>query len=111
MTITNVRINGIENPIGFRYDYLSCSWNVEDAAGKMQTNAKIEVSESPDFSSLLYKKEGINLNQGGEKLDIILKPRTTYYYRITVVSDAKESALSDVHIFETGKMDVSRQRG
>ena len=105
MKITNVRINGIENPIGFRYDYLSCSWNVEDAAGKMQTNAKIEVSESPDFSSLLYKKEGINLNQGGEKLDIILKPRTTYYYRITVVSDAKESALSDVHIFETGKMD------
>ena len=49
--MTNVRINGIENPIGFRYDYLSCSWNVEDAAGKVQTNAKIAVSESPDFSS------------------------------------------------------------
>ena len=52
MKITNVRINGIENPIGFAYDYLLCSWNVEEAQGKKQTNAVIEVSESKDFAEI-----------------------------------------------------------
>lgn len=49
MKITNVRINGIENPVGFAYDYLLCSWNVEEAKGKKQINAIIEVSDSEDF--------------------------------------------------------------
>ena len=40
MKITNARINGIENPIGFSYDYLLCSWNVEEAQGKKQISYK-----------------------------------------------------------------------
>ena len=87
MKITNVRINGIENPVGFAYDYLLCSWNVEEAKGKKQTNAIIEVSDSEDFTDILYKKEAADLKQNGEKLEVELKPRTTYYYRITVFTD------------------------
>ena len=105
MKITNVRINGIENPVGFAYDYLLCSWNVEEAQGKKQTNAVIEVSESKDFAKILYKKEAADLKQNGEKLDVELKPRTTYYYRVTVTTDAGECAISDIATFETGKMD------
>ena len=105
MTITNVRINGIENPVGFAYDYLLCSWNVEEAQGKKQTNVVIEVSESEDFEEILYKKEAADLKQNGEKLDVELKPRTTYYYRVTVTTDAGECVTSDIATFETGKMD------
>ena len=105
MKITNVRINGIENPVGFTYDYLLCSWNVEEAQGKKQTNAVIEVSESKDFEEILYKKEAADLKQNGEKLDVGLKPRTTYYYRVTVTTDAGECVTSDIATFETGKMD------
>lgn len=105
LKITNARINGIENPIGFTYDYLLCSWNVEEAQGKKQINAIIEVSDSEDFSDILYKKEAADLKQNGEKLDIELKPRTTYYYRVTVTTDAGEWVTSDIATFETGKMD------
>lgn len=105
MKITNVRINGIENPVGFAYDYLLCSWNVEEAQGKKQTNVVIEVSESEDFEEILYKKEAADLKQNGEKLDVELKPRTTYYYRVTVTTDAGECVTSDIATFETGKMD------
>ena len=105
MKITNVRINGIENPVGFTYDYLLCSWNVEEAQGKKQINAIIEVSDSEDFSDILYKKEAADLKQNGEKLDVELKPRTTYYYRVTVTTDAGECVTSDIATFETGKMD------
>ena len=87
MKITNVRINGIENPVGFAYDYLLCSWNVEEAKGKKQINAIIEVSDSEDFSDILYKKEAADLKQNGEKLEVELKPRTTYYYRVTVFTE------------------------
>lgn len=105
MKITNARINGIENPIGFSYDYLLCSWNVEEAQGKKQKNVLIEVSESKDFEEILYKKEAADLKQNGEKLDVGLKPRTTYYYRVTVTTDAGECVTSDIATFETGKMD------
>ncbi len=103
MKITNVKINGIENPIGFKYDYLLCSWNVEEAKGKKQTNAVIEVSTSADFSNIICRKEG-DLKQNGEKLEVELSPRTTYYYRVTVTSDEGECATSDIASFETGKM-------
>ena len=105
MKITNARINGIENPIGFTYDYLLCSWNVEEAQGKKQKNVLIEVSESKDFEEILYKKEAADLKQNGEKLDVELKPRTTYYYRVTVTTDAGECVTSDIATIETGKMD------
>ena len=105
MKITNVRINGIENPVGFAYDYLLCSWNVEEAKGKKQINAIIEVSDSEDFSDILYKKEAADLKQNGEKLEVELKPRTTYYYRVTVFTDGGECATSETALFETGKME------
>lgn len=103
MKITNLRINGIENPIGFAYDYVVCSWNVEDAKGKKQTNAIIEVSETEDFEAILYEKKSSDLQQHGEILEIELKPRTTYFYRVTVETDAGECQTSDTALFETGK--------
>lgn len=103
MKITNLRINGIENPIGFAYDYVVCSWNVEDAKGKKQTNAIIEVSETEDFEAILYQKKSSDLQQHGETLEIELKPRTTYFYRVTVETDAGECQTSDTALFETGK--------
>lgn len=105
MKIINARINGIENPTGFNYEQLSCSWNVCDTQSKKQTNAVIEISDTKDLKNILYKKEGKDLVQSGEKLELQLKPRTTYYYRITVTGDNGDSAVSDINIFETGKMD------
>lgn len=63
MKIINTRINGIEHPIGFRYDYVTCSWQVTETEAKRQVMAKVEVSLSPDFSEILYEKEGAGLNQ------------------------------------------------
>lgn len=105
MKITNVRINGIVNPAGFTYDRVSCSWYVEGTESKKQTAAKIEVSDTADFSRLLCVKEGKDLCQQGEDLLMALKPRTTYFYRVSVTGDAGDSAVSDTAYWETGKMD------
>lgn len=73
MRITNIRINGIDNPAGFFYEKLIFSWNVRDTVSKRQTNAVIEVSDSGDFKTILCKKEGPDLKQGGERLDMNLR--------------------------------------
>lgn len=104
MRITETKINGINNPVGFTYDYLLCSWKVEDTESKKQKNAKIEVSADADFTEILWEKEGASLKQSGETIDLELKPRTTYYYRVTVTGDQGDTAVSDLAYFETGKM-------
>ena len=95
MRITETKINGIQNPMGFIYDFMLCSWKVEDTESKKQVHAKIEVSEDADFTRILWEKEGEDLKQSGEKIDLELKPRTTYYYRVTVTGDQGDTAVSD----------------
>ena len=40
MKITRMKVNGVENPIGFDYDPLIVSWVTEEARGKRQVDAK-----------------------------------------------------------------------
>ena len=104
MKIYGVKINGLTDPIGFEYEPLFCSWKIRDSKGKSQTNCKIQVSTDDALKSLVYEKEG-DLNCTGEVLDFVLRPYTRYFYQITVQSDAGETVKSDVHFFETAKLD------
>ena len=105
MKIKQVCINGIENPVGFSYETVTCSWKVTEAQGKRQKKAKIEVSTEPDFKEALCCRESPDLNPAGEELPLSLLPRTRYYVRVSVESDAGEKAESSGAFFETGKMD------
>ncbi len=105
MRITNIRINGIQEPLGYALDGMTCSWNVCGTQDRKQANAVIEVSSKEDFSDIIYRKEGKDLRQSGEALAFALKPRTVYYYRIQVTGDGGDSAVSDIQRLETGKMD------
>ena len=67
MRITETKINGIQNPMGFIYDFMLCSWKVEDTESKKQVHAKIEVSEDADFTRILWEKEGEDLKQSGRE--------------------------------------------
>lgn len=104
MKIVDVKINGIENPIGFAYSNIKCSWKVIEASGKYQVKAKIVVSEKEDFSTILWSKEDHDLNWIGESVDIETKPRTRYYFYIEVTDDNNDVARSETCFFETGKM-------
>ncbi|BBF42778.1 alfa-L-rhamnosidase [Lachnospiraceae bacterium KM106-2] len=104
MKISNLQINGITNPFGFEYDQLSCSWLVTETISTKQTNIIIEVSKDPNFTEIIYKKEGAKLKQSGERLEMELLPRSTYYYRVHVMGNKGDEAVSEVAFFETGKM-------
>ena len=44
MLIYDVKINGMRNPLGYRFGEPVCSWKVKDAKGKRQERVRIEVS-------------------------------------------------------------------
>lgn len=104
MKVIDVKINGIKNPVGFSYPVIKCSWKVTAAQSRRQMNVKIVVAEDDAFSSVIYEKEGRDLQSIGELLELSLKPRTRYYLTVEVTGENAESAKSKTAYFETGKM-------
>lgn len=102
MKITNLKINGVTNPIGFLYESLLCSWKVVDTKAKKQTNSKIEVATNPDFSDAKVVAEGV-LASNETEIQMELAPYTTYFWRVTVSGDNGETAVSEPACFETAK--------
>ncbi len=99
MKITNVKINGIKNPVGYLYDYISCSWDVEETESTKQIEALVEVSEDTNFENIIHTINNEDVKQIGTVLKMQLKPRTTYFFRVNVKGDKGDSAVSDVHYF------------
>lgn len=105
MKIARIWVNGIERPIGFNYDPLIISWQVDDGIGEMQKNVILKISDDIYFENVVFKISG-NLDCQGVKIDINLKPRKKYYINITVESDSGIKANAQSY-FETGKMSES----
>ncbi len=87
MRIVETMANRLTDPVGFDLLPLRLSWKVENAASRTQKTTRVEISSAPDFGALLY--------DSGAREDMVslaftphmpLKPRTRYYWRVTVVS-------------------------
>lgn len=105
MRITDVRINGMINPIGFLMEEIRVAWKVRETKEKRQKNARVEVAESVTFSKLIYETEGQELDSTAVVLPIQTEPRTRYYVRILVEGEYGECAVSEPAFFETGKQE------
>lgn len=104
MKITRLRVSHLENPLGFDLGEPSFSWVVEETAGSRQQAARLQVAADPAFAQLLYDSgEEPSLSSLGVQPPLSLTPRTRYWWRVWVRSDAGEEALSDPAWFETGK--------
>ena len=44
MKVVNVRINGMENPVGFDFETVCVSWKVRETSARRQQNVKIEIA-------------------------------------------------------------------
>lgn len=117
MKIEKLRVNHLENPLGFAVCPLSFSWIVTDADGSSQRWARIRVAEScsyhaPMAEESFWEQAGILFDSGEDAdadsmdypVSLDLKPRTGYLWEVTVMADNGESA-SATGRFETGKMD------
>lgn len=58
MRIEDIKINGIENPVGFELDHLKLSWKVRERVSKKAENILIEVSDKAGFFQMHLEKTG-----------------------------------------------------
>lgn len=103
MEIYDVKINGLNNPIGYAFGNVVVSWKVRNTFSGKQKSATIIVSKDSAFQKVLVETTG-NLTSNAQKIEIHLEPRTRYYLKVRVEGDDGDTAVSDTVWFETGKM-------
>ena len=108
MKITELRVNGIREPLGFSLPHLYISWKTVETASKQPVRERLTVAADPDFKVVLVQKDQERLRSIGEAVELRLSPRTRYYVRAEVWGDAGDHAAGDTW-FETGKMDEAWQ--
>lgn len=104
MPIVNMKCNHIENPLGFDLGQPRLSWVTETVDATIQLAARIEVSLTDNFATLIYDTgKDTAIDSLGFELDLVLSPNTRYFWRVTVWTDTGVMT-SPTAWFETAKM-------
>lgn len=108
MRIEHLRVNHLENPIGYDFSYLTLSWKVVETTAKFSDEVRVLISETEDMSVLVYDS-GImhDFRQCKLEVRISLKPRTRYFWKVFVGTQSDEKDESETAYFETAKMEES----
>ena len=102
MKLTGLTINGLETPSGYDLPYVTVSWRVIETASRAQRESHVVIAADRDFQNVIAEKRGL-LPSSGVTLTPELKPRTTYYVKVSVTGDRGDGAEAATQ-FETGKM-------
>ena len=106
MKITNMKVNHIQNPIGYDTTYQTFSWNYEEdnKSVKKFQGSRIEIAMDEEFVNIVhdsgFKKDISNISY---ELHLELKPCTRYYWKVTMKDNKEEIYQSQPGFFETGK--------
>lgn len=103
MKINFLRVNHIENPVGYDFSKLSLSW-ISESTAKWQESTRIEIADTPSFAGLLFDSGWKKLDSLGYSPDLKLEPYTRYYWRVSVKADNGDFGVSETAYFETAKM-------
>ncbi|MDO4647164.1 MAG: family 78 glycoside hydrolase catalytic domain [Eubacteriales bacterium] len=102
MKITHLRINHLENPLGYDFNNPSVSYLVEDSKGNFQKSARIEAAFDPDFKEMVFDSgDDEAISNLAYPLPIETAASTRYYYRVSVTTDQGEKCTSETAWFET----------
>lgn len=105
MKITRLKANHLTTPVGNNLESLSLTWVVEEAHAPTQRAARVEIAREESFETLVYDSGfQADLDSLAVMPELKLRPRTRYFWRVTVETAQDETATA-VSFFETGKMD------
>lgn len=104
MKITRLKVNHIENPMGFSLGQPVFSWLVEESAGKNQKAARIRVAKDAAMEQIVFDS---GMDAAASALayplpeEVKLQPATRYYWDVSVEADDGDCGISEVAYFET----------
>jgi alpha-L-rhamnosidase len=112
MQIYDLMVNRIPNPVGYALSSPRFSYRVRDAKAKRPLAARIRVAYDADMRRVLYDSgRDETLNSLCHAPELALRPRTRYWWRVTVWADDGETGESETAFFETGKMGEAWEAG
>lgn len=103
MRIRKMRVNHLENPIGYALDRILFSWTAEGLEKK--NGVRVLVAEDSAYKNILFDSEYRNdIDSTGYAINLVLKPRTRYYWKVMICGISGEWT-EKTAFFETGKME------
>ena len=104
MKIEKLRVNHIENPLGYDMKKIVFSWVVSESTGKFQRCARIRISNKKNMETLVFDSgEQENISSLGYEVPFIPDECTRYYWDVTVTDDLGNTGKSQTAWFETAK--------
>ncbi|MBR7927590.1 family 78 glycoside hydrolase catalytic domain [Aerococcaceae bacterium zg-ZUI334] len=101
MKIHNLKVNGVKEPLGYQYDYLTFSWEFSAEESIDDLEFTIEVSKSSQFEEIVWAEKTDNPFNTLTTSRDFLEPYTCYYWRVSAGN------CSQISRFETAKEDES----
>lgn len=102
MRIERLKVNHIENPVGFLLDSISFSWTVTQAMGNRTAKARVQIALDSGMEQLVYDSgERERVNCADFAPDFSTEPGVRYYWQVQVWDDFGDCGKSDVAFFET----------
>lgn len=104
MKLSNLRVNQLNNPLGYDFSYLTMSWQVDDTISAYSQAVRLVIWKESDLTPCFDTKvlEGYQDNKYYVKMS--LEPRTRYYWNVWVKGNAGDEVKSEIAWFETGKL-------
>ena len=103
MKITHLRVNHLENPLGFDVTHPTFSFVIEESTGKRLQSARIRVATDEGMERLCYDS-GMCADLSGLAFtpDAAFAGGTRYYWQVEAVADDGDQGVSTVATFEGG---------
>lgn len=102
MYIEHLKTNHLENPLGYRLDYLLLSWEVLDTDAITDKWTRVQIAQDEGFQTVLYDSGRMeNYGYPYHRADFVPRSASRYYWRVEIETDKGEYALSGKAWFET----------
>ncbi len=99
MKVMDLKVNHLTNPLGHNLDSITLSWRTDTIVDA----SEVLVATDRAFEHLVYRSGDVkNINQIAYVIDIDVKPRTRYFWKVCTKNNEGVSE-SDIAYFESGK--------
>lgn len=102
MMISNLRVNGLKEPLGYHFDHLTFSWELLGESSEKLIRQQVVIYSDPELNQVIKTVE-TNSSQNIVSVDSdFLTPRTRYYWKVT--TQLESETVDSTSYFETGKL-------
>ncbi len=102
MKVYDLKTNNQRNPLGILLDGITLSWKTAEAAGTRQKAARVTIALDPACSQVVYDSGEGSWSSWAFQPQAALEPAVPYYWRVWVMDETGDQAVSETAVFEGG---------